>query len=185
MFSEAAETLLVVYNDGKTVTINDAEDWGVYNKNTGLFYYTSKSESVNAPGGFIPIKDVLFFGPKKDYKDCSGDRGEVSDGYHTFNDLYDERRVLSAALFNMYSGECWKSRCHSDGKPCFDGGWFIVGINTPAGPYTYHYEDKYWDLFNVKVFDTAPEWDGHTEKDRDRLLSIANVIPCKTGTVIY
>lgn len=30
--------------------------------------------------------------------------------------------------------------------------------------YTYHYEDKDWDLFHCKEVATAPEWDGHKEQ---------------------
>lgn len=50
---------------------------------------------------------------------------------------------------------------HSDGS-MFDG-MFIVGINTPHGQATYHYDiNPYWDMFDVFEYDRAPEWDGHT-----------------------
>jgi len=104
------------------------------------------------------------------------DIGEFSDGYHTFNDLYKQRLYLSAALFNSYKGRAWKSRKHSDGQPCFCGEYFIVGIDTPLGPYTYHYENCHWDMFNCKELDIAPEWDGHTDKDVHRLDSL-----CREG----
>ena len=40
---------------------------------------------------------------------------------------------------------------------------FIVGIETPEGQATYHYDiDPYWDLFRVKELEYAPKWDGHT-----------------------
>jgi len=100
------------------------------------------------------------------------DIGDFSDGFHTFNDLYEQRMILSAALFNTYSALCWKSEKHSDGQLCFGGGWFIVGIDTPQGPYTYHYKDRYWDLFTCKTLEMAPEWDGHTDKDVQRLMSL-------------
>jgi hypothetical protein len=42
-------------------------------------------------------------------------------------------------------------------------GMFIVGIETPDGQATYHYDiDPYWDMFKCRVLDNAPEWDGHT-----------------------
>ena len=103
------------------------------------------------------------------------DIGDFSDGYHTFNDLYKQRLILSAALFNSYKQFAWKSHKHADGELCFGGGWFIVGIETPEGPYTYHYEDKYWDMFQCKELEMAKEWDGHTDKDVDRLLSLLKV----------
>lgn len=99
--------------------------------------------------------------------------GELSDGYHTFNGLYYQRMVLFAALVNAYNDKAWKSWRHEDGKPCFDGGWFIVGIDTPKGSYTYHYEDKYWNWFECEELPTAKHWDGHTEEDVTRLLTLA------------
>lgn len=40
---------------------------------------------------------------------------------------------------------------------------FIVGIDTPDGQATYHYDiNPYWDMFKCRVLDNAPEWDGHT-----------------------
>lgn len=51
------------------------------------------------------------------------DVGEVSDGYHTFNELYRYRMLYNAAFFNLLarSGqvEVCKSRRHSDGEKCF------------------------------------------------------------------
>lgn len=101
-----------------------------------------------------------------------GDIGEVSDGFHTFNSLYHQRLILFATLVGVFPGIAWKSHKHSDGEAPFGGGWFIVGINTPEGQYTYHYKDKDWDLFQCSEVETAPEWDGHTDKDVTRLLSI-------------
>ena len=100
------------------------------------------------------------------------DIGEFSDGYHTFNSLYDQRLYLFATLVNTYKDISWKSKRHSDNKKCFDGGWFIVGIDTPEGQYTYHYEMKYWDLFDCQELSCAKEFDGHTDKDVGRLLSL-------------
>lgn len=102
------------------------------------------------------------------------DIGEVSDGYHTFNSLYHQRLVLFAALVNAFSESAWKSHKHSDGEVPFGGGWFIVGVDTPEGPYTYHYEDKDWDLFRCREVEMAPEWDGHTDKDVQRVLSLTD-----------
>lgn len=101
------------------------------------------------------------------------DIGDFSDGYHTFNDLYTQRMMLSASLFNAYSNLAWKSYRHEDGTLCFGGGWFIVGIDTPQGSYTYHYKNEFWDLFHVPVLEVAKNWDGHTDKDVGRLLSLS------------
>lgn len=100
------------------------------------------------------------------------DIGEFSDGYHTFNSLYHQRLILFAALVNTFPTLAWKSHKHFDGEVPFGGGWFIVGIETPKGQYTYHYEEKNWDLFRCKEVPTAPQWDGHTDTDVERLLAM-------------
>ena len=101
------------------------------------------------------------------------DIGEVSDGFHTFNGLYEQRMILFAALVKAYKDKSWKSYRHEDGEYCFGGGWFIVGIDTPEGSYTYHYESKYWDMFDCVDLPRAKHWDGHTEADAEtRLMSL-------------
>ena len=74
------------------------------------------------------------------------DMGEVSDGYHTFNELYYYRMLYNAAFFNSLPKE-WvhKSKRHHTGEECFGGGWFIVIANLPTGQISNHYELKDWD----------------------------------------
>lgn len=99
--------------------------------------------------------------------------GDLSDGYHTFNQLYYQRMILFAALVKVYKDKAWKSHKHEDGELCFGGGWFVVGIDTPEGSYTYHYENKYWDMFDCVDLQRAKHWDGHTEEDAEtRLMSL-------------
>lgn len=92
--------------------------------------------------------------------------GETSDGYHTFNELYDYRRVYNAVLFNEWARngayQVHKSWKHSDGEDCFGGGWFIVMAQLPTGQISNHYEAKHWDEFDVPEEPLAAEWDGHT-----------------------
>lgn len=71
------------------------------------------------------------------------DIGDVSD-----NDPYYQRMILFAALVKQNKGKAWKSWRHENGELCLGGGWFIVGIDTPEGSYTYHYAGKYFDLFD-------------------------------------
>lgn len=89
--------------------------------------------------------------------------GFMSDGYHTFDELYHHRAVLFSVICNINPEISWKSREHHDPNyPMYDG-MFIVGIETPEGQATYHYDlEPYWEMFNVKELDRAPEWDGHT-----------------------
>ncbi len=100
------------------------------------------------------------------------DIGELSDGYHTFNSLYNQRLYLFAALVKAYKERAWKTRLHEDGKPCFDGNWFLVGIDTPEGSYTYHFENEHWDLFDCVEIEHAKPFDGHTDADVGRLMSL-------------
>ena len=87
--------------------------------------------------------------------------GETSDGYHTFNELYHHRAVLFSVIVRMFKDRAWKSKLHHDGT-MYDG-MFIVGIDTPQGQATYHYDvDPYWRMFDCRELDRAPEWDGHT-----------------------
>jgi len=98
------------------------------------------------------------------------DANDVSDGYHTFGELYDFRKVYNAALFNEWAKadkyEVHKSTKHYDGEECFGGGWFIVVAILPDGQITNHYKMDDWDLFRVPVKDKALyEYDGHTGID--------------------
>lgn len=100
------------------------------------------------------------------------DIGDLSDGFHTFNQLYYQRMMLFATIVKQNRDRAWKSLRHEDGELCFGGGWFIVGIDTPEGSYTYHYEDNYYSLFDCVELKRSKHWDGHTEKDVTRLLSL-------------
>lgn len=99
------------------------------------------------------------------------DKGEISDGYHTFNELYRYRMLYNAAFFNLLPKDIvHKSKRHHDGEECFGGGWFIVMANLPTGQISNHYELKDWDLFQIPEQEVADEWDGHTPQEAaDRL----------------
>lgn len=117
-------------------------------------------------------------------------RGEYSDGYHSFNELYDFRKVLHALLFNQWAKidsvktfygkdkflegyiddtpkhNVHKSMKHHDGELCFGGGWFIVVAELPTGQITNHYKMEDWDLFKIPESPKALiPFDGHTSKD--------------------
>lgn len=91
--------------------------------------------------------------------------GKTSDGHHTFDELYDYRM-----LYNAHAAHGWhiagipvvKSWHHSDGEPCFGGGWFIVTATLPTGQVSNHYRAEHWEIFNIPEVHTPPEWDGHT-----------------------
>lgn len=96
--------------------------------------------------------------------------GHFSDGYHTFGELYSHRTALLASLVKTLPDKMtWKSKKHSDGT-MFDD-MFIVGIDLPEGPVSYHIElteldgRDNWELFKCKELEKAPEWDGYTPND--------------------
>lgn len=85
------------------------------------------------------------------------------------------RMLYNAAFFNeLAKGDIkvCKSHKHHDGEECFGGGWFIVMAELPTGQISNHYENRYWELFNIPELDTAWEWDGHTPNEAaDRIES--------------
>ena len=95
---------------------------------------------------------------------------DISDGYHTFKELYEFRKLYNAALFNEWQAthkyEVYKSKRHFDGELCFGGDYFIVVAMLPNGQISNHYEMKDWDLFNICEYDKSRyEYDGHTSQD--------------------
>lgn len=141
-----------------------------------LKFYTDKSKTSTSQcieGDYlVKLKDSYKSMGDSRFKRyyTKGKAGQLSDGYHTFDDLYYHRMILSAALMNSYNNLSWKSKLHADGT-MFDN-YFIAGIETKEGNFTYHYHIDNWDLFKVKELDNAPEWDGHESKDVTRLLSL-------------
>ena len=148
-------------NEEKAVALS--EKWGVRYCDVGD---NSTYECYDATLEMAEWKDNQF----KEL--CNS--GEASDGYHTFNELYDFRREYNAALVNTGVWKAHKSHRHHDGEFCFGGGWFIVMIETPFGQISNHYEDKYWGEFHCEEKEIADEWDGHTEKDVLERLSKCN-----------
>ena len=109
----------------------------------------------------------------------------LSDGYHTFEELYEFRKTYNAILFNEWyiNGKysVHKSIRHNDGKMCFaendadiPTGWFIVVAILPTGQISNHYKMEDWDLFQIPEFEKAKyPFDGHTPSDViDRLKNL-------------
>lgn len=129
-------------------------------------------EQKSQEGYHVRYKDGYeSWSPARPFEETyrEGDMGEMSDGYHTFNELYRYRLLYNAAFFNELANsrkvKVCKSRRHNDGEECFNGGWFIVMAELPTGQISNHYEDKDWNLFNVPELETAWKWDGHTPNE--------------------
>ena len=78
--------------------------------------------------------------------------------------------ILFAIICNQNKEVAWKSWKHHDGSMYDD--YFIVGVTTKEGQYSYHYHKEYWGKFLVKELEFAPEWDGHKPCDIGRLFSL-------------
>ena len=99
----------------------------------------------------------------EDYKKETGNSvDDISDGYHSFGDLYKHRTYL-LALAMIHMPYAWKSRVHEDGT-MYDG-MFVVGFPTPTGMVTYHCDNEYWNDFKVPAIPHAPHFDGYSDKD--------------------
>ena len=128
----------------------------------------------------VSLGENLFEKGVADEETKPKDMGEVSDGYHTFNELYEYRMLYNAALFNEFAKQglydVHKSRKHSDGEyPFGDSNWFIVMAELPTGQISNHYEMKDWDKFQIPEKPLANKWDEHSPKDvADRLTSFTN-----------
>ncbi len=89
--------------------------------------------------------------------------GNTSDGYHTFNELYEHRIALYLVLCNIFPDKFWKSKKHEDGSS-FDG-WFILGGDLGTGNISYHLPISKWDIAECRELPLGKKWDGHTAAD--------------------
>lgn len=112
--------------------------------------------------------------PEQDTVTLAHEELVVSDGYHTFDELYDHRVALYIALGRkmkrieeMAPSEVsvWRSKLHDDGT-MFEG-WYIMGITSPSeGTITYHLPESSWSETDfADTLERAPKWDGHTPAD--------------------
>ena len=101
---------------------------------------------------------------------------EQSDGYHTFEELYDHRHALFLALLKSHPDKGWFSLRHSDGEFAFGGDWFIAGLELPGiGQISYHLPKTMLESARETGAPQLPvgkQWDGHSPQDVvNRLMS--------------
>ena len=133
------------------------------------------------------IEQVKFINSviEKRSKEMGLNTNLISDGQHTFGELYHARAILFSVFINNYMdltkantflgkpdefilpGDdefyAWKSWHHADGSMFEE--YFIVGLTQKStGKFmSYHYHKDYWDIFMVDEVDHSPEWS--PEKD--------------------
>lgn len=100
----------------------------------------------------------------------NGEGNNIKDNFHTMSELYFNRLILFSVIVKQFKDKAFKSKKHEDGSMFED--FFIVGLETPQGQYSYHYHIKYWDMFDCKELEYAPEYDGHESSDIGRLYSL-------------
>lgn len=115
---------------------------------------------------------------------CSGPDVQVSDGYHTMDELYEHRINLYIALCKRMRKDyeddldgighvlkVWRSRLHSD-HTMFDN-QFILGISKrPGEQISYHLPMGRWqEVEFAETLAVAPKWDAHTPADVLKRLS--------------
>ena len=98
--------------------------------------------------------------PKAEYD------GSVSDGYHTFDELYEHRHWLFLHLLSFNGSMAWAATYHEDGSKL--DGWFVAGIRLPDGAISYHLPDRLWPevvrlgITQEKAPQRAPRGTAHT-----------------------
>lgn len=122
--------------------------------------------------------------------------GSLTDGYHSFNELYEHRHALMCSLMSLAEAcpiegiSTFKTR-KNDAKESMDG-WFIAGINlrfiesqnedgsynTKPAQITYHMPDRLWDmLVNTPEIEYNADYDGHSSNDVfQRLFMLTHVL---------
>ncbi len=109
----------------------------------------------------------------------------VSDGYHTFGELYDHRITLWIALCKLavafdnrllaegmtrQNVKVWRSKEHHYEDQKMYKGWFVLGMDDNGtnigGQITYHLPLSRWSETDfAETLEHAPKWDGHTPQD--------------------
>ncbi len=92
-------------------------------------------------------------------------KGIISDGWHTFDELYEHRAELFIALCRKVKENVWRSKLQSDGI-MFEN-MFLLGVGKNKGEQiTYHLPLSKWEEVNfAETLEKAPEFDGHTSND--------------------
>lgn len=141
-------------------------------KKVTVTYRTDRMEKTTVQNGVMdtdPNVQGLIF---------QGDTVVGSDGYHTFDELYEHRYVLFIALCRIavrwakaedvgpaYERGVWRSKRHSDGTMFED--MFIMGLGKKdLEQITYHLPMRMWDATDfAETLEFAPLFDGHTPDD--------------------
>ena len=99
------------------------------------------------------------------------DTNGISDGYHTFGELYAHRIELWIAFLKSLAPTAnpdeivWRSKANDKGEVW--EGWFLLGRSyTPGKQISYHLPIDRWEECDfAEELEQAPPFDGHTSND--------------------
>jgi hypothetical protein len=111
---------------------------------------------------------------------------EVSDGSHTFGELYDHRDWLFVALCRAAGKHpgvrVWAAKQHAEGDMDMYPDYFLMGLEygPAAEVISYHLPLTMWDAATqeggAQVLERAPKWDGIEGASLPRLRALAQVM---------
>lgn len=99
-------------------------------------------------------------------------KGEISDGYHTFNELYEHRYALYFRLIMETDYPLFIFKDHYD-STCCD----CITLELSSGQISYHVPRYITDLIinSRRVYQIGNPWDGHSSSDViERLKNLLN-----------
>lgn len=82
-----------------------------------------------------------------------------TDGFHSFDELYEHRNLLFINLCLDSVFPCW-IRPEEDYP-----GYFCLYLKLSSGQISYHIPNEYRHLIEDRVHGYVEEWDGHTSED--------------------
>lgn len=83
---------------------------------------------------------------------------DMSDGYHTFDELYEHRCLLFLNICMDKPEKCVFKKDYET--------WFCLYYESPFGQISYHLPDKYLEVVRAQIRqDDNYEFDGHSSKE--------------------
>jgi hypothetical protein len=111
--------------------------------------------------------------------------GSISDGDHTFDELYRHRGALLLALMKSHPDISWVAPKHHPEDTPIPDGYFIAGMKLPTGMISYHLPLTVFKTFEtLPKFSYAPRWDGHTPNDVVKRLVDWKQLKWETGELL-
>ncbi len=101
---------------------------------------------------------------------------DISNGFHTFRELYDQQVALLSVISALIPAYCVKSKQSHDGN--MSKGMFTMRINYPnIKPITFHLKNEYWDKIPCAESDQLRECEMlHATNNLKRLEELSHIL---------